>query len=473
MLKKIPLALLFLFHFSHAQLVECVGGMAGTFPCNDYDLLSQIDLPTLNASLANDSWGWTDPLNGNEYAIVGLNNGTAFIDITDPLNTIYLGKLPTATSNSTWRDIKVYNDYAYIVSEAGGHGVQVFDLTLLRTVTAPPQTFSVTYHFTDVGACHNIALNEATGFAYAVGCNTFSGGAHFIDLSNPAIPISAGGYSAEGYSHDAQIVTYNGPDTEHVGKEIYIGSNENEVVIVDITNKTSPVKLSEISYSQYGYVHQGWLTEDHTYFVLGDETDELNTGFNTRTLLFDFADLDNPIFIDDYEGPTGAIDHNGYVKNNIFYQANYRRGVVMLDLSDLSNGSISELGFFDTYPSSNSTNFNGVWNVYPFFNSNNIVLSDLDGGFFLIRKSGTLSIPSFDSNSFELYPNPAANYVTIKMPNNAVITELEVLNLLGQQIFTTKPNQDLNSFDLAVSSLQSGTYILKVNNLLSKKLIIE
>jgi hypothetical protein len=59
------------------------------------------------------------------------------------------------------------------------------------------------------------------------------------------------------------------------------------------------------------------------------------------------------------------------------------------------------------------------------------------------------------------------------MPNNAVITELEVLNLLGQQIFTTKPNQDLNSFDLAVSSLQSGTYILKVNNLLSKKLIIE
>ena len=37
-----------------------------------------------------------------------------------------------------WRDIKVYRDHAYIVVDgAGAHGMQVFDLTRLRDVTAP------------------------------------------------------------------------------------------------------------------------------------------------------------------------------------------------------------------------------------------------------------------------------------------------------------------------------------------------
>ena len=61
---------------------------------------------------------------GKEYALMGLGNGTAFVDITDPVNPIYLGKLPTHTDSSTWRDIKVYNDHAFIVSEAGGHGME-------------------------------------------------------------------------------------------------------------------------------------------------------------------------------------------------------------------------------------------------------------------------------------------------------------------------------------------------------------
>ena len=60
------------------------------------------------------------------------------IDITDPANPIFLGKLPTNTSSSSWRDIKTIGDFAYIVSEAGSHGMQIFDLTRLRTVSSPP-----------------------------------------------------------------------------------------------------------------------------------------------------------------------------------------------------------------------------------------------------------------------------------------------------------------------------------------------
>ena len=452
---------------------ECIGGMAGSYPCNDYDLLSHISLSTMSASLANDSWGWTDPLDGKEYAVVGLNNGTAFIDVSDPLNAVYLGKLPTATSNSTWRDLKVYQNHAYIVSEAGSHGMQVFDLTKLRNVPSPPQTFSADYTLNDFGACHNIAINEDTGYAYAVGCNTFSGGAHFIDLTNPALPVSDGGYSADGYTHDAQIITYNGPDTDHQGKEIYLGCNGNEIVIVDVTNKAAPVRLSNITYSQFGYVHQGWFTEDQRYFILGDETDEQNYGFNTRTIMFDFSDLDNPQFINDFEGPTPAIDHNGYIVNNTYFLANYRRGVTMLDVSDVANGNLTEVGFFDTFPSSNSASFNGTWSIYPFFASNNIVVSDLDGGFFLIRKSGTLGIDDVNDSSFALYPNPANTNVTIKMKNNQFVSSIKIYNILGQEVHSNTLENPLSTFTFDVSTLSSGTYILNINNNDSKKLVIK
>ena len=67
--------------------------------------MSRISLSDMNASRGNDSWGWTDPTTNKEYAIIGLDNGTAFIDISNPTSPVYLGKVPTATSNSTWRDI--------------------------------------------------------------------------------------------------------------------------------------------------------------------------------------------------------------------------------------------------------------------------------------------------------------------------------------------------------------------------------
>ena len=357
----------------------------GIYPCNNFSLVAHMTLADLGAASGNDSWGWTDPGTNTEYILMGVDNGTAFIDISVPEEPVYLGKLPTATSPSTWRDIKVYNNYAFIVSEAPGHGMQVFDLSRLRTVANPPETFTADFHYTEFSDGHNIVINEESGYAYAVGTETYSGGPHFIDISNPAHPVSAGGYSDDGYTHDAQVVIYNGPDTEHLGKEIFIGSNEDEIVIVDVSDKDNPVQLSSLSYANAFYAHQGWLTEDQTYFILGDELDELNVGFNTRTLIFDFSDLDDPMYYQSYLGPTPAIDHNVYVKGSILYLANYSAGVRMIDISNIDD--FNEIGYFDTYPDNDTTSFNGVWNVYPFFESGNIILSDLDRGLFIIKQN--------------------------------------------------------------------------------------
>lgn len=372
--------------------IVCNDGFAGIYPCLDYDLLLHIPLSDFDSDEGNDSWGWTDPTNNKEYAIMGVKNGTVFVDISDTDNPIYLGKLPTRTVNSSWRDIKVYQNHAFIVSEASNHGLQVFDLTRLRNVTNSPETFTSDAELTDFGNAHNIVINEDSGYAYVVGSNQYSGGPLFINIQNPKNPIVEGGLSSGGYTHDAQAITYAGPDTNYTGKEILIRSNgerfgANEVVITNVTDKRNPVNLSKITYNNDGYTHQGWFTEDQRYFIVGDELDEFDGKVsNTRILIFDLLDLDNPVLLTEYFGPTEAIDHNGYVKENTFFLANYTAGVRFHDISGISSGTILETGYFDTHPESNNTAFNGVWNVYPFFSSGKILVSDIERGMFILKK---------------------------------------------------------------------------------------
>jgi choice-of-anchor B domain-containing protein len=311
------------------------------------------------------------------------------VDISDPENPVILGKLPTATDASWWRDIKVFKDHAFIVSEAQNHGLQVFDLTRLREVTSP-QTFTSDTRLTEFGNAHNIWINEASGYAYVIGSELFQGGPAFINLADPKNPVLEGGYAEDSYTHDAQIVIYNGPDPEYQGRELLFGSNSdggenNQIVIVDVTDKANPEKISSIIYSNGGYTHQGFLSEDQQYFFLGDELDELRFGSPTQIRIFDLTRLSNPLQHFTYFASVNAIDHNGYVKGDEFYLASYTAGLRVLDISQVAEKKISEKGFFDTYPFDNNPKFNGVWNVYPFFESGVIAIQDIDSGLFLVK----------------------------------------------------------------------------------------
>ena len=445
----------------------CENGMAGSYPCSGYDLQSFISLTELQTDRGNDSWGWTDPDNGNEYAIMGVKNGTVFIDISDPINPIYLGKLPTHTSNSIWRDIKTYNNHAFIVSEASGHGMQVFDLTRLRNVTNPPETFTEDAHYNGFSGSHNIVINEDTGFAYSVGDNTFSGGAHFIDISDPINPIAAGGYATDGYTHDAHVVTYNGPDTDYIGHEIFVGANSDRIVIADITDKSNPQHIASVTYPNHSYTHQGWFTTDHNYFIVGDESDEIDFGFNTKTIILDFTDLDNPTHYFDYNGATLATDHNGYVKGNNYYLANNAAGLRVMDVSDIANGNMTQVGFFDSHPTNNSAGYEGIWSTYPFFESGNIIISDREG--FFVVKASILSTEDYLISKFKVFPNPSNNNITISS-GDVFISEIQVFDLSGKLLHSTKNLNNKNN-TLDISKFKSGVYILKINNQFVKKFI--
>ncbi len=368
-------------------ITSCVAGFAGIYPCNNVDLMAFLPLNQIGGGNGNDIWGWTDSLTGKEYAIMGRTTGTSFIDISDPVNPIFLGSLVLhgSTASSSWRDIKVFNDYAFVVSEANNSGMQIFDLTLLRSGVSPDGEFSETAWYNGFLRAHNLVINEDSGFAYAVGSNVCSGGLEIVDINNPLAPIDTGCFSGDGYTHDAQCVDYNGPDADYAGAEICLASNTDSLTIVDVTNKVAPTEISRNEYAGRGYTHQGWLADDHRYFLLDDELDERDFGHNTRTYIWDLLDLDNPILLGNYTGTSTAYDHNQYIKGNYSYQSNYRSGLRILDITNIAAPSLSEVAFFDVYPSDDNNGFNGTWSNYPYFDSGIVVVSGIEQGLFVLK----------------------------------------------------------------------------------------
>ena len=361
----------------------CTNGRAGEFPCDGISLYSRVALSRMGGGGGNDLWGWADSTTGREYALMGMTNGTAFVDVSDPASPVFLGRLPTQTSASLWRDIKVYGDHAYIVADgASAHGMQVFDLARLRGQSAS-QTFTADVVYDDFGHAHNLAVNPETGFAYAVSTNTCGSGLHIMDIRTPDNPRFAGCHSGV-RTHDTQCVLYHGADSEHRNREVCFSSNEGHLEVVDVTDKSDPTSLSSTTYPQLAYVHQGWLTEDHRFFLLGDELDETNFGVPTRTHVFDMTDLDAPEYLYAHELDTRATDHNLYVLGDRIFEANYTSGLRVLRFGNLAARDIAEVAHFDTFPESDDATFRGAWSVYPYLPSGTVLVSDISRGLFVL-----------------------------------------------------------------------------------------
>lgn len=371
---------------------RCRAGMAGAFPCDQVDLQSFLPMSAIGGGRGSDVWGWTDDESGRRWAIAGRSNGTAFVDITRPHRPVYVANLPTSgTQEVIWRDIKVHADHAYIVSESAGHGMQVVDLRQLRDIplSAAPVELTETSRYLEFGRAHNIAVNTDTGYAYAVGARedvrSCAGGLHMIDLSAPAAPVFGGCEAADGYVHDTQCVVYEGPDVEYRGQEICANSNEDTLTIVDATDKADVVELSRTPYEGSAYTHQGWFTEDQRHFLVGDELDELSFAGQTRTYIWDLADLDDARLIGTYQGETPSTDHNIYVKGRYAYESNYRAGLRILDLGDVAEGELTEAGFIDVYPPDDDPGFShGTWSNYPYYDNGVVAVNGYEG-LFIVR----------------------------------------------------------------------------------------
>ncbi|MDA0874685.1 MAG: choice-of-anchor B family protein [Bacteroidetes bacterium] len=391
--------------------VLCELGQANGYWCSNMNLVSFLPKSELGAATGiglNDAWGWVDPQTGQRWALVGREDGTAFVEITDPESPRYAGELPmpsTAQSN-VWRDIKVDGTWAFVVADGSGsrqgmHGMQVFDLTRLRSANGSPETFTADAHYTDFAVAHNVVVNEASDRTYAVGarvdqhgCNS---GLHMIDISDPLMPSFLGcfadrgtGHAGTGYTHDAQCVIYEGPDPEHRGREICVGSNETALSVVDVTDADNPRPLSRASYPAATYVHQGWFSEDQRLFIQNDELDERVFDPRTHTYIWDVEDLDDPVLLTDFVSNVTSTDHNLYVRGDLVYQANYSSGLRVLDITDPADPFVA--GYFDTRPDDNGVNFNGAWTAWPYPDSDLVIISSRGEGLFVVRPSMVMGV---------------------------------------------------------------------------------
>src|SRR5215207_1041209 len=384
---------------------SCSGGFAAEYPCQGIDFMSRVALSSFPGSptSASNLWGYVDLDDNREYAVIGLRNGTGVVEVTDPVNPRIVGHI--AGVNSQWRELKVYqfknattnlwDAYAYVTTEGAGGGIQIIDLNHLQDPT-PSVSLSATW--TGVSTSHtdqisninfstNVSNSTFPPILYISGANT--GGLRFVSLANPTRLTELGSITGT-YSHD----TYPHVFTDARANQCAPGHNPCEVVfsfagtaglkIIDVTNKSAPVTLSTLTYSQLGYVHSGWISSDGNYLFLHDELDEQNFGGNSRIRTINITSLTAPTVSTIYSGPTLAIDHNGYTIGNKFYFSNYTRGIGVLDITN-PNAPV-ELGYFDTYPTSNSATFNGAWGVYPFLPSGNILISDIQRGLIVVRE---------------------------------------------------------------------------------------
>ena len=468
MLRHLFILTLFIPAVLFAQ-TPCEEGFAGIYPCDKVDLLYHFPMDSIGDSISlNDSWGWE--FEGRTFALVGRFSGTSFIEITEPLHPIYLGNLPAYDASSNWRDIKVYEDHAFVVSESNEQGIQVFDLTQLLDVENPPIEFVETAHYDLFGSAHNIAINEDSGYAYGLGTNTFEGSLHIVNIQDPINPEIAGGYNGS-YIHDAQVVNYAGPDADYSGHEIAFACCESFIEIIDVEDKLDVVSIATSSYSDSDYVHQGWLTEDQRFFVVNDEGDEIEFGNATRTHIFDVQDLDSPQYLGFYESEKYATDHNLYVKGDSIYQANNLSGLQILRSNNMAELDIEEVAFFDTEAELDSAGYGGAWNAYPFYSNGLITVTSKYNGFFILELQASVDTTEtvveedfYNRADLNIYPNPASGWVFVETDTRTNHEEPVVINSVGQFVENITMHFESGKWQLNFNHLPSGIYVIRFQN---------
>ena len=441
--------------------VPCEDGLAGEYPCDGMDLMSVRSFEELGGvppGNGNDCWGWTRE--GREFVLFGRSDGTSIVEITDPVNPVMVGNVPTASVPSLWRDIKVIGDVAYIVSEAGEHGMQAIDLEQVLTME-PMSNVPLLSWYTGFGGAHNIAANPETNYVYGIGTSTFNGGLHIVDVSNPSNPTLAGAWE-EAYIHDAQVVVYNGPDPDHVGKEIaFAFSGFSGFHIVDVADKTDCQTIASIANENWVYTHQGWLTEDQRFVLVNDEMDEGSGQAEfTRTWVLNVQDLDNPEVLGFYEGPLSVTDHNLYTHQGLAYQANYYAGIQVWDIINPEALEFEQVAFFDTNPFSNHTGTSGgAWNVYPYFESGNIAIST-QSHLFIVAPSEPLSVVHEASLSLDLRMGNGVVQMTCDGFDMQTLSVFDAMGRLKTE-WLALPG---GTMTWAVSDWAPGVYVVRSTN---------
>ena len=325
---------------------------------------------------ANDVWAYVSPA-GREYAIVGLERGTAFVDVTDPVDprVVKVVRGP----ESVWRDIAVFDEFAYVVNETGG-GIQVLDL---RRIDRGRVRKRRSVQQDGLRTAHNISINPDSGYAYLSGSNLADGGLVAVDLANPLRPVLEPVTWPFVYVHDMLVVTFK--KRLRAGREIaFAFAGEDGLQILDVTDKGNIFKVSEVRYPGLTYCHSGWLHKKLRFLFVNDELDERSNPDveTTTTYILRIQNLELPRFSRAWSNGSTAIDHNSMVRRNFLFQSNYSSGLRVINVK--RPRFPREVAFFDTRPEDDQPIFAGAWGVHAALPSGTVLITDIQLGLFAL-----------------------------------------------------------------------------------------
>ena len=328
-------------------------------------LLGQFDYQATHSANLSNLWGYADEL-GNEYAIVGAENGISIVDVTVPSAPVEVFFHPG--TNSIWREVKTYNNYAYITTESTD-GMIIIDLNPLPGTITPGDVsvFNGPVSNPWVSA-HSLFIDEATGVLFLHGTNRGNGGAILYDLNSSATNPTEIGIFDDHYVHDS----YSRGDTLYSAH-----INNGYFSVTDVSTPSSITYLAGNQNTPMNFTHNCWLSQDGNYLFTTDEVSGAWIGAYDVSDLLDIKEVDR---IRNSE-TSGSIPHNTYWLNNYIITSYYRDGVTIHDVTDPSN--MIQVGNFDTTPLSGD-GFNGAWGVYPFLPSGNLLVSDIELGLFIL-----------------------------------------------------------------------------------------
>ena len=354
-------------------------------PDLNVSLVGQLDY----AQTLSDVWGYVAP-DSTEYAILGVQNGVSIVSLEDPSNPEQIHFIPGP--NTIWRDIKTWDEYAYVTNESGG-GLLVIDLTGLPENI---ESYNWTPNLPGLGTlndCHNIFIDEF-GYAYLSGCNMNSGGMLYIDVvTDPWNPAYVGKGPAV-YSHDAYA-----RDNMAYSADISNGYFS----IHDVSDKANSELLATQTTDAFA-THNLWLSDDGNVIFTTDETGDAPVG------AYDISDPDNIVELDQFRPffhlGQGPIPHNAFVWDDFVIVSYYTEGCIIIDGHRPEN--LIQVGNFDTY-FTGSSGFGGVWGAYPFLPSGLILISDQETGLYVLEPNyvracyleGTVTDASNNSTIFD------------------------------------------------------------------------
>jgi choice-of-anchor B domain-containing protein len=401
-------------------------------------------------------WGWTSPA-GREYAILGYSVGTAIYDITNAPTIVQCDTVPGPTSFYNYREFTVLDHYLYIVSEGTGtnFGLQIVDLQYL------PDSVRHVKNWTFPGYTTTHTIKSSGNFLYLNGANYNGGGLVILDVTDRENPVKRGVGPAP-YSHDCFI-----KDDTVYAANVY--NPNSKMSIISVTNKDNPTFVGQFVYPN-AVCHNVWFSDNRQWLLTTDE------GGSNHLRLWNASNLANITFVYEYLPYQSAMVHNAYFKGDTIFMAHYRAGIVALDVHNLP-AAPSVIGYYDTYPGT-GLDYQGAWNVFPYYPSGKFIGSDISGGLFVLKFAGTTGIsqvPNEVPAKYSLeqnYPNPFNPSTKIKFfippsaGNESFETELKVYDVSGRTV-STLVNEVLHTGEYEVemnaSDLSSGMYFYRLS----------